>query len=232
MLATLLLNQIRWHLIFDYKLAWESVPFVLGGFKDTMMIALASFLGALLGGLLLALMRISKFKPLNWLARGYVSFFRGVPLLVTLFFLYYGLPVLDIVISAFSAALIGFSLTGSAYTSEIIRSAIESIDYGQWEAAQSLGLNYIKTLRRIILPQAMRVAIPPLSNVIVDMIKSSSLSAMITVQEMFNKAKMIAGSEHDYMTMYMLLAIIYWVICTTIGYFQSKMEQHFKQYVA
>ena len=230
MLPQFLLN-IRWNLIFDYELAGKSIPFVLEGLGYTLFISFTSFGFASIGGLIIALMRLSKFSPARWFARFYVSFFRGVPIIVTLFFLYMGLPVLKIVIPAVEASIIAFSITGSAYTSEIMRAAIEGIDHGQWEASESLGLNYFQTLRRVILPQATRLSIPPLSNVLADMIKSSSITAMITVPEIFQNAKKVGGSEHDYMTMYILVAIIYWVICTSCAILQEQLEKYFSKYV-
>lgn len=226
----MILAAIRWRLIFDYKLAIESVPFIMEGLGYTLFISFMSFIFASFGGLLLALCRISRFGALRQFARAYISFFRGVPIIVTLFFLYFGLPILEINLTAIQATLIGFTMTGSAYTSEIIRAGIEGVDDGQWEAAQSLGLNYRQTLQRIILPQATRLAIPPLSNVMVDMVKSSSISAMITVPEIFQKAKIIGGAEHDYMTMYILVAIIYWIICTGYGILQERIEKHYSQF--
>lgn len=225
------LLEIRWRLIFDYKLALESIPFVLEGLGYTLFISMVSFALALMGGLLIALMRLSKFAPARGFARFYVSFFRGVPIIVTLFFIYFGLPVLGILIPAVESALIGFGMTGSAYTSEIIRASILGVDRGQWEASQSLGLSYRKALTKVILPQAARMSVPPLSNVMIDMVKTSSVTAMITVPEIFQKAKIVGGSEQDYMTMYLLVAVIYWLICLVYGFLQGKLERHLSQYV-
>lgn len=226
-----LLLEIRWNLIFDYRLAIESIPFVLEGLGYTLLISLISFVLALMGGLLIALMRLSKVNIARGFARFYVSFFRGVPIIVTLFFIYFGLPVLGILIPAVESALIGFGLTGSAYTSEIIRASILGVDKGQWEASQSLGLNYRQTLIKIILPQATRMSVPPLSNVMIDMVKTSSVTAMITVPEIFQKAKIVGGAEQDYMTMYLLVAVIYWLICLGYGWLQGRIEKHLSQYV-
>ena len=120
---------------------------------------------------------------------------RGVPMIVVLFMLYFGLPYLNIQMPALLCAYIGFSLVSSAYISEIFRSAILAVDDGQWEAAKSLGLPIFKVIRYIILPQAFRIAIPPLGNVMLDMIKSSSLAAMITVPDIFQNAKIVGGRE-------------------------------------
>lgn len=223
----LIFSGIRWDYLFNPQLALDSIPFVLEGLSFTLFISLLSFILSLVGGTVIALMRLSHYSLLRMLARLYVSFFRGVPVLVTLFFLYFGLPLVNLMLTAVQAAIIGFGLTSSAYSSEIIRSAIESIDKGQWEAAQSLGLNRQRVLRKIIFPQATKVAIPALSNVLLDLVKGSSLTAMITVPEIFQKAKIVGGANNDYMTMYFLVAIIYWIITIFYGFLQDYLERYF-----
>lgn len=223
----LIFSGIRWDYLFNPQLALDSIPFVLEGLSFTLFISLLSFILSLVGGTVIALMRLSYYSLLRMLARLYVSFFRGVPVLVTLFFLYFGLPLVNLMLTAVQAAIIGFGLTSSAYSSEIIRSAIESIDKGQWEAAQSLGLNRQRVLRKIIFPQATKVAIPALSNVLLDLVKGSSLTAMITVPEIFQKAKIVGGANNDYMTMYFLVAIIYWIITIFYGFLQDYLERYF-----
>lgn len=215
-------------MLFDFQLAVDSLPFVLGGLWLTLIIALASFTLSVIFGLLFALMKMASFRSLNGIAHIYISFFRGVPALVVLFYIYFGLPIIGYDISALSSAIIGLSLTSTAFSAEIIRSAIISIDRGQWEAAQSLGLNYLQTLKWIIIPQTFRVVLPPLSNVLLDLIKGTSLAAMITVPEVFQKAKIVGGAQFDYLTMYALVAVIYWVICTGVGIMQDKLEKSIK----
>lgn len=215
-------------MFFNFELAIDSLPFVLEGLSLTLLIALASFSASVMFGLVLALMKQSSLGILKMFSNLYISFFRGVPALVVLFYIYFGLPIVGYDISALASAIIGFSLTSSAYSAEIIRSAIISIDYGQWEAAQSLGFGYVDTLKLIIIPQTFRVVLPPLSNVLLDLIKGTSLAAMITVPEIFQKAKIIGGAQFDYLTMYGLVAIIYWVICTSFGYLQDRLEKSIK----
>ena len=150
---------------------------------------------------------------------------RGTPMLVFLFLLYFGLPNIGIQFSAVTAALIGFSLHSSAYMAEIIRSSLNSIDKGQWEAATALGMSYWQSLLFVILPQATRIAIPPLSNVLLDLIKASSLAAMITVPDLFQRAKIVGGREFDYMTVYILVGLIYWGICLLVEVWQNHLEK-------
>lgn len=115
-------------------------------------------------------------------------------------------------------------MVSAAYISEVFRSSIEAIDKGQWEAAKALGLPYALMVKKIILPQAFRIAVPPLGNVIIDMVKSSSLAAMITVPDIFQNAKIIGGREWDYMSMYILVAFIYWLIAFLLERYQEFLE--------
>ena len=219
------MEQIQWQYLFNPSLAIESLPYVLEGLWNTLFISFISMAFGLALGLFLALGRSSS----NWLLRMpsslYISFMRGVPILVILFILYFGFPVIGIEFTALQAAVIGFSLNSAAYIAEINRSAINAVDRGQWEASTSLGLSYWQTLRGIILPQAVRIALPPLSNVMLDLIKASSLAAMITVPEIFQHAKIVGGRELDYMTMYVLIALIYWAICSVVSILQRYLEK-------
>ena len=219
------MEQIQWQYLFNPSLAMESLPYVLEGLGNTLFISFVSMAFGLLLGLFLALGRSSS----NWLLRLpsslYISFMRGVPILVILFILYFGFPVIGIEFTALQAAVIGFSLNSAAYIAEINRAGLNAVDRGQWEASTSLGLSYWQTLKGIILPQAVRIALPPLSNVMLDLIKASSLAAMITVPEIFQHAKIVGGRELDYMTMYILIALIYWAICSVVSVLQRYLEK-------
>ncbi|MCY8464185.1 amino acid ABC transporter permease [Bacillus atrophaeus] len=222
---------IQWEYIFNLKLAIESFPYVIKGIWYTLLISFVSMFAGTMLGLFISLARMSKIALLRWPARLYISFMRGVPILVILFILYFGFPYIGIEFSAVTAALLGFSLNSAAYIAEINRSAISSVDKGQWEAAASLGLSYWKTMRGVILPQSVRVALPPLANVLLDLIKASSLAAMITVPELLQHAKIIGGREFDYMTMYILTALIYWAICSVAAAFQNILEKKYAHYL-
>ncbi|WP_409291045.1 amino acid ABC transporter permease [Peribacillus sp. SCS-37] len=226
------MDRIQWEYLFNPELAAESVPYILEGIGYTLLISFVSMGAGLLLGLFLALARTSPSVLLRWPARAYISLMRGVPILVILFLLYFGFPVIGVEFSAITAAIVGFTLNSAAYMAEINRSAMTSLDKGQWEAASSLGLSYWQTLRGIILPQAVRVAVPPLANVLLDLIKASSLAAMITVPEMFQKAKIVGGREFDYMTMYIVVALLYWVICTLVSFWQEYLEKRYSHYTS
>lgn len=223
--------NIQWEYIFDLELAIDSIPYILRGLPYTIGIALVSTLIGLILGLILAAMRISNMPFLDWISRTYISFMRGTPTLVLLFLIYFGLPFAGVQFEAITASIIGFSISSAAYIAEIIRSSIASVPIGQWEAGYAQGLGWTFVMRKIILPQAMRIAVPPLSNVMLDIIKGTSLAAMITVPEMFQNAKIVGGREFDYMTMYILVALIYWVVCSLFVVLQNYLERRTSNYV-
>ncbi|WP_265458055.1 amino acid ABC transporter permease [Enterococcus sp. HY326] len=205
----------------DFALMWESLPFILSGLSYTIGLAAASFLLGNILGILLTVLGLVKNKVLNAIVRVYISFLRGVPALVLLFILYFGLPYR---LNALTAAIICFTLTSSAFIGEIYRGSIVGIDYGQWDAAYALGMPFSKVMRLIILPQAVRISVPALSNVAIDIIKGTSLAAMITIPDIFQKAKIVGGRTFDYMSMYILVALIYWMLCLIIEFFQKRLE--------
>ena len=223
-------SDIKWEYIFNTRLAIDNFGYVVSGIGYTLLISAVGFLLGLVLGFLLSLMRISSIKLVSRFAKLYISFMRGTPTLVLLFILYFGFPFIGIYFQAVVAAIIGFSLSSAAYIAEIIRSALNAIDQGQWEAGMSLGLSRRKVLWRIIVPQALRIAVPPLSNVVLDLVKSSSLAAMITVPDIFQKAKIVGGRENDYMTVYIMVALIYWAICSLYEVLQAKLEKEFGSY--
>lgn len=206
------------------QLALDSLPFLLKGAWWTVLLSLGGMFFGLLLGFGLALLRLYGYRPLQWLARIYVSFFRGTPLLVQLFMIYYGLPQLGIQLDPLPAALIGFSLNMAAYTAEILRAAIASIDRGQWEAAASIGMSHAQTLYRAILPQAARTALPPLGNSFISLVKDTALAATIQVPELFRQAQLITARTFEIFTMYLAAALIYWLLASVLAYFQGRLE--------
>src|SRR5471030_2434137 len=192
------------------QLVLDSAPFLLKGTLFTLQLSIGGMIFGLLLGFMLALMRLSRFWPLSWLSRFYVSVFRGTPLIAQLFMIYYGLPQFGIELDPIPAAMIGLSLNTAAYTSETLRAAISSIEKGQWEAASSIGMNHWQTLRRVILPQAARTALPPLGNSFIGLVKDTSLAATIQVPELFRQA-LVTSRTLEVFTMYLAASIIYWV---------------------
>lgn len=206
------------------QLALDSLPFLLKGTLWTVVLSLGGMFFGLLLGFALALMRLYGYWPLQWVSRIYVSFFRGTPLLVQLFMIYYGLPQLGIQLEPLTAALVGFSLNMGAYTSEILRGAIASIDRGQWEAAASIGMGRAQTLYRAILPQAARTALPPLGNSFISLVKDTALAATIQVPELFRQAQLITARTFEIFTMYLAAALIYWLLASVLAHFQARLE--------
>lgn len=208
------------------------LPLVKGALTYTIPLTLISFSIGLVIAVLTALARISSVKPLQIIARIYVSIIRGTPLLVQLFIIFYGLPSIGVTIDSFPAAVIGFSLNLGAYASEIIRAAILSTPKGQWEAAYSMGMTYPQALKRIILPQASRVSIPPLSNSFISLVKDTSLASLILVTEMFRKAQEIAATNYEFLLLYTQAAALYWIICFLLSLVQGQLERRLDRYVA
>ena len=215
-----------------YDIAVSSLlPLVKGAILYTIPLSIISFIIGLILALLTALARLSSIKILKIIANIYVSIIRGTPLLVQLFIIFYGLPKMDITLEPFTAAIIGFSLSVGAYGSEIIRGAILNIPNGQWEAGYSIGMSYVQNLRRIILPQAVRVSIPPLSNTFISLIKDSSLAALILVTEMFRVAQQIASTNYEFLLLYTEVAVLYWIICFPLSIIQQRLEHRFGRHL-
>lgn len=208
------------------------LPLIEGMIQYTIPLSFIAFLLGLVIAVLTALARISTIKVFQIIARVYVSIIRGTPLLVQLFILFYGLPTVGVVIDPFPAAVIGFSLNVGAYASEVIRAAILSIPKGQWEAANTIGMSYVQSLRRVILPQAARVSIPPLSNTFISLVKDTSLASLILVTEMFRVAQQIAATNYEFLLLYGQAALIYWLVCFLLSLGQGRLEHRFDRYVS
>jgi len=198
----------------------------------TIPLTIISFSIGLVIALLVALARISSIRPLSVIARFYVSIIRGTPLLVQLFIVFYALPQFGVVLDPFPAAVIAFSLNVGGYAAEVIRSAILSIPKGQWEAAQTIGMGYTTTLQRIVLPQAARVAVPPLSNTLISLVKDTSLASTILVTELLRVAQLAAAPTFDFFALYSVAALYYWVICIFLSAIQGRLEARLDRYVA
>ncbi len=207
-------------------------PILRGGLTGTIPLALGSFIIGIMLALAVALMRLSKNRLLSGLARFYVSLIRGTPLLVQLFIIFYGLPSIGILIDPWPSAVIAFSLNVGGYAAEIIRAAILSVPRGQWEAAYTIGMSDRRALVRVILPQAARVSVPPLSNTFISLVKDTSLASLILVTELFREAQQIAAFSQEFMLLYAEAAAVYWVFCLVLSSGQSVLEKRLDRYVA
>lgn len=207
-------------------------PIVWGGISGTIPLALASFAIGLVLALVVALMRLSKNPVVSNIARFYVSVIRGTPLLVQLFVIFYGLPSIGLVIDPWPSAIVAFSLNVGGYAAEVIRAAILSVPKGQWEAAYTIGMSPATTLRRVILPQAARVSVPPLSNTFISLVKDTSLASLILVTELFRVSQEIASATFEFMLIYLEAALVYWLFCLVLSGGQSVLEKRLDRYVA
>ena len=207
------------------------VPMLVATVEKTIPLTAISFAVGLVIALFVALARMSRIRPLAWLARAYISVIRGTPLLVQLFIVFYALPQLNIVLDPFPSAVIAFSLNVGGYAAEVIRGAILGIPRGQWEAAETIGMRYPATLRRIILPQAARTAVPPLSNTLISLVKDTSLASTILVTELLRVAQLAAAPTFDFFALYGVAAVYYWVICVFLSFVQGRLESRLGRYV-
>lgn len=207
-----------------WELFLRALPLLRQAILITLFLGAAGFvLGATLG-LLVAFARNSSIAPLRWIAFWYVSLFRGTPLLVQLLLIYFGLPNWGIVIGPLWAALLALTLFEAAYISEDFRAGINGVDRGQWEAALSLDMGYWQIMRRIILPQALRIATPSLGGRFITLIKNTSLASTVTVVELTRVADQIGSTTFRYMEMYLIVAIIYWLINQVLTFIQTWLE--------
>ena len=198
---------------------------LLPGLTMTIPLTAISFFFALIIALIVAMIQFAHVRVLRQVARFYVWVIRGTPLLVQLFVVFYGMPNIGILIDPFPAAVIVFSINEGAYMAEIIRAALESVPAGQMEAGRCVGMTYLQTMRRIILPQAMRTAFPSLSNSLISMIKDTSLAANITVTEMFMATQRIVARTYDPLALYIEVGLIYLLFCTVLTKLQSVGEK-------
>ena len=207
----------------------ESAPVMLRGAGYTLLLAVAAMLGGLVLGLPTALMRVSPWAPLRWPAVVYVSAFRGTPLLVQLFVVYYGLPSIGIEFTPVTAGVLTLSLNAGAYLSESLRGAILAVAQGQWRAAYSLGLGWGQTLGHVVLPQALRVAVPSMSNTLISLIKDTSLVSVITMTELMLVTKELISVTFRPLPLYVAAAIIYWILSLFFERLQRRAELRFSR---
>ncbi|WP_323914278.1 amino acid ABC transporter permease [Aeromonas caviae] len=200
-------------------------PLLSAGLIFTVPLTLITFVLGIVLGLSVALARLYGPALLVILVRFYVWLIRGTPLLVQLFLIFYGLPSAGIVLDAFTAAVIGFTLNIGAYSSEIIRATLAAIPKGQWEAAYSIGMNWPQVMWRVILPQAARIAVPPLSNTFISLVKDTSLAAAVTVPELFLAAQRLASVTYEPLILYIETALIYLMFSSVLSTLQDRLEQ-------
>lgn len=207
--------------------AYEFLPILAQGLKLTLVVTVGSLLLSTVLGLVWALMRASGVKALALTAAGIVNTIRGIPIIVQLFWIYFVLPDFGITLSALQAAIIGLGLAYSAYQSENFRAGIEAIDHGQIEAAQTIGMGWWLTMRRVVLPQAFKIILPPYGNIMIMMLKDSSQASTITVAELAQQGRLIAASTFQNTTVFTLVAILYLCMSLPLIWLVSRLEKRF-----
>ncbi|MCT8977780.1 amino acid ABC transporter permease [Clostridium sp. CX1] len=213
---------------FDFHFFINLFPLMIKSLKVTFEISIFSMMLGLIISVAIALIVQTKVKVLYPITKVWVSFFRGTPLIAQLFFLYFG--VVQLIpslkgMNAFTAAVIGISLNASAYMSETLRGAISSVDKGQMEACLSVGMTYMQAMRRIVLPQAAKVAIPALSNSFVDIVKGSALAFTLGVTEIMAIAQSEGASSYRFLEAFAAVIILYWVVISAFSYLQKVLEK-------
>ena len=207
--------------------AAQFLPLLLQGLKFTILVTLGSLALSTVLGLVWALMRVSGIAWLALIAKLVVNTLRDIPILVQLFYIYFVLPDLGIALTALQAAILGLGIAYSAYQSENFRAGIEAIDHGQVEAAQSIGMGWFLMMRRVILPQAVKVILPPYGNIMIMMLKDSSQASTITVAELTLQGSLLASSTFKNMTVYTLVALLYLSMSLPLIAFVGWLERRF-----
>ena len=202
-----------------------ALPLMLKGAGWTLVLAVTSVVFGALVGALVAVVRLAKIPLLAALAALYVSGFRGTPLLVQLFVIYFGLPSIGIQFDPITAGILGLSLNVGAYLSETLRGAINGVAHGQWDAARSLGLTQMQLMRHVVGPQALRLAVPSLSNSLISLIKDTSLVSVIAVSELMLVTKEVIATTFQPFPLYLAAAAIYWALSASFESLQKKLER-------
>lgn len=224
--------------LFDFKLVFTQIPDLLKYLPVTLELAVLSTIFGIVLGLLIAIIKIKKVKILDKIAGIYISIIRGTPILVQLYVAYFGIPMLLKIINqktgadlqvanipGFVYAVVALALNQSAFDAEVLRAALQSVDKGQVEATQALGMTYGQALRRIIIPEAVSVALPSLGNSFINAIKGTSLAFTCAVVEMTAEGKILSGRNYRYFEVYVSLAIIYWIITVIIERILKLIER-------
>jgi L-cystine transport system permease protein len=206
-------------------------PLLRGALTATIPLSIVSFAIALVLAALTAAARLSPVWPLRKVAELYVWVFRGTPLVVQLFIMFYGLPKLGIVLDAWTAGIVTLALNTGAYASEAIRASVLSIPRGQIEAAQTLGLSGGRMVRFVIAPQALRIALPPLANDFIDLVKGTSLVYTITIVDLFLVGQQIASATFQPLAIYVEVALVYLLIVTLLTLLQGRLETYASKYM-
>jgi polar amino acid transport system permease protein len=207
----------------------EFLPILLQGVWLTIVVTSGSLILSTLLGMVWALMRVSRVRALQQLAKGIVNAIRGIPILVQLFYIYFVMPEFGVTLSALQASIIGLGIAYSAYQAENFRAGIEAIDKGQVEASESLGMGWALMMRRVVVPQAVKIILPPYGNIMIMMLKDSSQASTITVAELTLKGQLIAASTFKYTSVLSMVAVLYLVMSVPLILFVGWLERRMQR---
>lgn len=215
--------------MWSWTFAWNILPEILQAIQTTIVATLAGFALALIGGLIFAFGRRSKNRVISWSCAGIIEFVRSTPLLVQLYFIFYGLPAVGISLSPFTSGVLGLGIHYSSYLSEVYRSGIDAVPRGQWEAARALNFSKSQTWMRIILPQAIRPVIPVMGNYLIVMFKETPLLSAITLVEMLLAAKIIGSQSFRYLEAFTLVGILFFLLSYVSSLLIKRLEMRWSR---
>jgi len=214
---------------FDYDIIWNNLPFLWKGMKVTLLLTLLAIVGGLVLGTLLALIRVAKIPILAWVAAAYVNFFRSLPLILVIFWLYFLVPlILGHSVGSFYSVLVAFVLFEAAYYSEIVRAGISSVGSGQIAAARAVGLTYPQTMRYVVLPQAFRAMVPVLLTQAIILFQDTSLVYVVGLKDFLVSAELIANRDQRLIEMFIFVAIVYFIICFSGSLLTRHLQKKLK----
>jgi len=214
---------------FDYDIIWNNLPFLWEGMKVTLLLTLLAIVGGLVLGTILALIRVAKIPILAWVAAAYVNFFRSLPLILVIFWLYFLVPlILGHSVGSFYSVLVAFVLFEAAYYSEIVRAGISSVGSGQISAARAIGLTYPQTMRYVVLPQAFRAMVPVLLTQAIILFQDTSLVYVVGLKDFLVSAELIANRDQRLIEMFIFVAIVYFVICFSGSLLTRHLQKKLK----
>lgn len=215
----------------DFSILTENLDMYLQGFKNTLIASLIALGGSIAAGTLIAVMRIAPSRPLNWIGAAYVEFIRNIPIILITFIFYFGLPTLNIRLDGFTAGTIGLAVYTAAFIAEAIRAGIQSVPHGQMEAARSSGLTYVQAMYYVILPQAIKIVIPPLGNQFINLVKNSSVLSIVAGLDLMYFGDLVASKTFVTFDVYIFISLFYLVITVplslSVGYLEKRLAKSY-----
>lgn len=209
----------------DFSILTNNSEMFIEGFKTTLFVSFLALIGSFVLGMLFAVCRIAPIKPLNWIGAVYVEFFRNIPLLIIVFFIFTGLPVIGIRLNGFTSGAIALMIYTGAFIAEAIRAGILAVPKGQTEAARSSGLTYIQTMRYVILPQAIKIVVPPLGNQFINLVKNSSILSVVAAGELMYQGDLISAKTYVTFDVYIFIGLLYLIITIPLSLGVNSLEK-------